>query len=478
MANMLITDAVLETPWAILPSKLVDILTVLQSKELGELQSNEELKAETEKTVNSEKRYKVENGIAVIPIYGTLSKRFNLFMALSGGTSYQLLEKDIQMALDDNSVKGLFFETDSPGGSIDGLTNVSDLIYNARSSGKPSMAFADGLMASAAYFLGSATDYIVAANKTTQTGSIGVIMPPHFDFSKKLEKDNIKVTMFYSGRYKATPNQYTPLTKNDKGYIQDKLDYLYSIFIDTVAKHRDVPADMVNKNMADGRIFIGKKGIEAGLIDEILSRKEAMQKLSDVIEGKASFEKNKINSKFKGGGNKMDLEARVKLLEEQLVEKDKEISAMKNDEQVKAIKDENVELQVQVENLTHDLEESKKKVESLESEKANLKSLADIGKKAIDELKAEIMKLSVQVKGDDHKEEFLNKQLEVFAKDYDALLEMKADFEKMRAKIFKDGKLEPDLTKTEDQKKAEEKQNEYTLGQKIGNPKLVVNNTK
>jgi ClpP class serine protease len=205
-------------PWAILPPKLLDILSVLHSKEHGELLDDEKLEAKVEAVNNADKRYIVEDEIAIVPIYGILSKRFNIISALSGGTSYELLEKDIRAALSDNDVKGLFLDVDSPGGAVDGMVDVTDVVYNARNGSKPIMAFCDGLCASAAYHIASASNYIIAANSTTQLGSIGVVTAPHFDYSKKYVKDDIKVTTFFAGRYKMTPNKYTPLSKDDKDY--------------------------------------------------------------------------------------------------------------------------------------------------------------------------------------------------------------------------------------------------------------------
>ena len=281
--NMLITDAVLNMPWAILPAKLADILGVLYSKEHGELLTDEKLEAKVEAVNNADKRYIVEDEIAIVPIFGILSKRFNIISALSGGTSYELLEKDIKMALSDNDVKALLLDVDSPGGSIDKMTDVTDIIYNARNGSKPIMAFCDGLCASAAYHISSAADCIVAANSTTQVGSIGVVTAPHLDYSKRYARDDIKVTTFFAGRYKMTPNKYTRLSKDDKDYIQEKLDYLYTLFVDTVAKHRETTIKIVNENMAEGRIFIGQQGVDIGLVDEILTKEQSMARLKEMI---------------------------------------------------------------------------------------------------------------------------------------------------------------------------------------------------
>ena len=278
----LIMQNFLNTPLAILPAKAEEILEILQSKNTGELLRNEEFMALAKERMEGGPNYNVEDGIATIQIYGMLSKRMNMLMALSGGTSYEMFNKDYNAALDGSDVKGLFLYFDSPGGTIDGMVDSANLIYGSRGR-KPIVAFTDGTMASAAYLMGSAADYIYAANGTTpQIGSIGIISV-HLDYSKAYEKEGIKPTVFTAGKYKAIMNKYEQLDSTDKDYIQAELDYVYTAVVNDIARNRSMTVEMANSEMAEGRVFYGNQAWDAGLIDEVLTREQAMARLKEMI---------------------------------------------------------------------------------------------------------------------------------------------------------------------------------------------------
>lgn len=276
----LIIDGVLDIPWAILPSKLDEIMAVLQSKNSGlvfEMVEKNKQSSESQKDIN----YHVnDDGIAEIIIDGTLSRRMGMIQALSGGTSYSDIQSQVKRAEDDPAIEGLFYDFNSPGGNVDGMFNTADIIFDAK---KPSMAFANGLMASAAYIIGSGTNYIVASDRSTEIGSLGVIAV-HFDESKKYEKEGVKPTVFSAGKYKKIGNPYESLTKKDSAFIQAKLDYMFTLMTDTVSTHRNISAkNMIEHEVVGGDIFIGEQGINAGLCDEILSRSQAIEKLREMI---------------------------------------------------------------------------------------------------------------------------------------------------------------------------------------------------
>lgn len=280
----LIMDSVLNTCWAILPAKLSEILAVLQLKNDGLiLEMAEQSKQAETRDIN----YHVEDGVAEIIINGTLSKRMGLIQAISGGTSYSNIQNQIKKAEDDPDVSGIFFDIDSPGGNVSGLFTTADAIFNAK---KPSLSFADGLMTSAAYILGSGADYVIASDRSTEIGSLGVIAI-HFDKSQKYEKEGIKPTVFSAGKYKASGNPYEPLGDKDVVHFQDKLNYMYTLAIDTVARNRNMSASTLVDLGAD--TFIGQQAIDAGIIDEILMRKLAIERLQDVIDGRKTFNKSK-----------------------------------------------------------------------------------------------------------------------------------------------------------------------------------------
>ena len=67
------------------------------------------------------------------------------------------------------------------------------------------------------------------------------------------------------------------ILQEGKQSIQDQVDYLYSIFIDSVAQQRGVGAQTVLNNMADGKIFIGQQATNAGLVDGIATFEEVIR---------------------------------------------------------------------------------------------------------------------------------------------------------------------------------------------------------
>jgi signal peptide peptidase SppA len=208
----------------------------------------------------------MKGSTAVIPILGPLAKKMNLFTAISGGTSYEMLQKNIQEALDDKKVKDILFDVDSPGGSVDGLFDLADFMLGCRDK-KPMRALANGMMTSAAYLLGSSANEVMATSASI-VGSIGVITA-HYDYSKAQEMQGVKKTYLYSGRYKAMGHDSEPLTDEARKYIQSQLDHYYTMFVDAVAENRGVDKDTVLSKMADGKIFIGEQAMEGGLIDGI-----------------------------------------------------------------------------------------------------------------------------------------------------------------------------------------------------------------
>jgi len=220
----------------------------------------------------------MEGSTAVIPIMGPIVKKANLFTRISGGTSAELLERDIKDAISDDDVRSIALLIDSPGGSVDGPFDVADVVMGCRGK-KPIMAYADGQMTSAAYLIGSAADKVFAS-KTSRVGSIGVIMA-HYDYSKAQEMQGVKKTYLYSGKYKAMGHDSEPLTDEARKYLQGHLDDYYTMFVDMVATQRGVDTKTVLDKMADGKVFIGKKAIDAGLIDGISTFKGALTYLMD-----------------------------------------------------------------------------------------------------------------------------------------------------------------------------------------------------
>jgi signal peptide peptidase SppA len=223
-------------------------------------------------------RYTVENGVAVIPIWGMLTKRYSVLTQLFGGTAMEDAGADLRAALENPEVKGIFLDIDSIGGPGDGVTDLAGKVYAARKQ-KPVVAFSDGAMLSAAIWIGVAADRVYLANETVGSGSIGVLAM-HTDFSKAEEQAGIKTTVISAGKYKALGNRYEPLSKEGRDILQEQIDYMYGLFVRDVAKYRGTSEKTVLEKMADGRVFFGNQAVRAGLVDGLMSKRQLLQSLS------------------------------------------------------------------------------------------------------------------------------------------------------------------------------------------------------
>lgn len=275
------TDFAKGSVWGIIPEKFEHLAKEFHryhSEFRGDNQDgqwSERMAAFNRKLSEEEPAYKVSDGIAVLPIVGALSKRTSFWSWFFDLSSYESISKSFLQAMDDPAVRGIVLDIDSPGGVVNGLEAIGELVFENRGK-KPVVTFANGLMASAAYWLGSAADRIVGT-KTSEVGSIGVLMV-HVDASRLYEKYGIKLTYLSAGKYKTIGNPAEPLSETAREVFQAELDKIYSIFVNTVARNRDVSEDHVREKMANGRVFIGTDAKAVGLVDEIGSLETAMER--------------------------------------------------------------------------------------------------------------------------------------------------------------------------------------------------------
>lgn len=255
------------TPWAILPAKLTEITAFIESAAAGEKLTAEEITAQFGSAAQRQTDNRQGGAVAVLPVFGTISQRANMLSEYSGGTSVERLTEDFREALNDDAVSSIVLRVDSPGGSVYGVTELSDEIYQARGRGKRILAVVDPLMASAAYHIGSSADEIVVT-PSGEAGSIGVLAL-HLDYSKFMEAKGVDPTYISAGKYKTEGNPYEPLTEEAKVAIQADVDDYYAMFVDTVARNRGTTAKAVREGYGEGRVLGAKKAVAEGLADRI-----------------------------------------------------------------------------------------------------------------------------------------------------------------------------------------------------------------
>ena len=215
---------------------------------------------------NPRKGYDVEQGVALIPVAGTLVQKLGALRPMSGMTGYDGIRQNLFAALADDEVKAIVFDIDSPGGEAAGCFDLVDTIFEARGA-KPITAIVDEMAFSAAYAIASACDEIMVP-RTGGTGSVGVIVM-HMDMSDALDAAGLKVTIITHGDLKADGNPYQRLARETKARIQADIDTMGELFVETVARNRNMAASKVRDMQA--ATFLGSAGVDRGLADAVMA---------------------------------------------------------------------------------------------------------------------------------------------------------------------------------------------------------------
>jgi len=220
-------------------------------------------------------------GIAVIPIHGSLVKRSLGMEAASGLTSYGEIAVMLDAALADPQVSGILLDIDSPGGEASGSFELARRVREVAAQ-KPVWAAANDAAYSAAYAI-AASAQRVFVTETGGVGSIGVIAL-HVDQSAKDAKDGYRFTAITAGTHKNDYSPHEPLSDAAKTELQGEVDRLYAIFTDHVAAMRGLNLDTVRGTQAG--LFFGSNAVAQGLADGVQTLESTLAEFHQFIHAR------------------------------------------------------------------------------------------------------------------------------------------------------------------------------------------------
>jgi signal peptide peptidase SppA len=265
---------VMEQPWAIKPEALGVILDILEFRANGGVLTEAEIEARIE---GNEDRQAARRGkTAVIPLYGTIIPRANVFTEISGGTSMQKFQASLIEADRDPDVSSIVLNISSPGGSVELVPETAEVI---RSLATPTVAVANTAAASAAYWLASQTDELVVT-PSGEVGSIGV-WTAHQNIAGSQEKLGVQTTLVSAGKYKVEGHPFGPLDEEARASMQAKVDHYYDMFTADVARGRGVSASDVRNGFGEGRMLTAPDAVREGMADRIATLDQIVSELSD-----------------------------------------------------------------------------------------------------------------------------------------------------------------------------------------------------
>ncbi len=207
--------------------------------------------------------FKVKDKIAVIYAEGSILQ--------DQGERGTIVDNDyikiIRKLREDEKIKAIVLRVNSPGGSAMASENIWREFMLAKESGIPVVVSMGDYAASGGYYIACMADTILAETNTL-TGSIGVfsMIPNMTDlFNEKL---GINFDTVKTADYSVGLNTVFEMDEFEQSHWQKNTDKMYEIFLSRVAEGRGMTRDQVHE-IAQGRVWIGEKAIELGLVDLI-----------------------------------------------------------------------------------------------------------------------------------------------------------------------------------------------------------------
>lgn len=242
-------------------------LNRIDGTSMGVVELRQEAMDATDGERDARRVYQVIDGVAIIPVHGSLAQRVAGLDPYSGMVGYNQIETKLEMAMSDSDVRSILIDADSGGGEVAGCFDLSRKIasYSSRNGGKPIIGAVNEQACSAMYALVSGCDEIFMP-ETGIAGSIGV-WTLLVDMTRAMDKDGIEVTMVRAGDRKARGGPWERADKETVAKLMNWVEGTRQIFATMVAEHRRIDVD--NVLAQEGDWFPGDEAMKQGLIDGI-----------------------------------------------------------------------------------------------------------------------------------------------------------------------------------------------------------------
>lgn len=291
MQHPKILAAIEAARWGIQPGALESVLAIVQQDipaadyatfHQASLESREAIVANLGDQVEGTRQSYVRGSVGLMYIDGPIIPRADMFSEASGMVSIEGLTHDLQTLQADSRVESILLIMDTPGGVVTGVSEFAQLI---RTSSKPVDAFVYGMAASAGYWIASAARTIYAAD-TAEVGSIGVVS------TYRKSKDENRVEIVSSQSPFKRPDIST---EAGRAQVQNVVDQLAQVFVETVAANRGTTAENVLENFGQGGMMVASYAKEKGMVDAVTTLEVILKEknMARQVGGPVNFSMNK-----------------------------------------------------------------------------------------------------------------------------------------------------------------------------------------
>ena len=201
--------------------------------------------------------YQELGNVAIINIQGTIFPTCTKLEKTLGAVSCKEVRLAVKKARE-SEVENVIFNINSGGGVVQGVDETADAMRDLGKV-KNTYTYCDEVMASAAYWLGSQANTVLAG-KSAVVGSIGVYLSIMTN-QVALENEGVEITTIQAGTHKTLGISSKTLNDEEKGYLQAGVDKTYLEFTAAIS-HRGL--DVSNQQ---GEVYEGQEMEDRKLID-------------------------------------------------------------------------------------------------------------------------------------------------------------------------------------------------------------------
>lgn len=220
----------------------------------------------------------LEGNVAIIDVTGPITVQAPQSpFATSQMASSERIMNQIDKARTNDQIKAVIFNINSPGGSGVASEEVSRALDSLN---KTSVAVIREVGASAAYWIASGTNHIIA-NPLSAVGSIGVYAS-YLEFSGFLEDHNITYTKLTSQPSKDIGSPFRELRDDERVFIEDMLDQSHSYFMNYVAEHRGLSANQI-REVNRSLFYNGLDAVDLNLVDSLGGMDDAVSYIENTL---------------------------------------------------------------------------------------------------------------------------------------------------------------------------------------------------
>ena len=205
---------------------------------------------------------KVEDKIAVLYLEGEITDE------QGEGIVGKEVVKTLKKIGKDDDIKALVLRVNSPGGSAEASEQIWRAVQNIKADSIPVVVSMGDYAASGGYYISCGADYIFA-EPTTITGSIGIFgtVP---NVNKLRDKVGLDIDGVKTNKHSDLGGNmiYKGMNQEEHALMQNMVERGYDLFTRRCAEGRHVSQDYI-KSIGEGRVWLGNKGKEIGIVDEL-----------------------------------------------------------------------------------------------------------------------------------------------------------------------------------------------------------------